>query len=218
MTSEPLSHATLIDHLGSTLVPVRRLPPPWWRTFGWLLAVVAIALALLAHYGADDMLQRWAAAPDLKWAALGAAITTICAAWTALALSVPGRRALWAWLPLPGALLWIGASGLGCLRTWFMPNPQAAALQQSANCLLFIVGLSIPLSALLIVLLRRACPLRPMLTAVMVGLASAAASACLLEIGHAHDSAATDLLTHVLAVVLVIAINAAMGGRLLSKA
>ena len=72
--------------------------------------------------------------------------------------------------------------------------------------------------ALLIVLLRRAFPLRPVLTAVMIGLASAAASASLLEICHAYDAAATDLLTHALAVAIVVAVNAAMGGRLLSKA
>jgi hypothetical protein len=49
----------------------------------------------------------------------------------------------------------------------------------------------------------------------MIGLASAAASASLLEICHEFDAAASDLLTHALAVVLVIGINAAMGGRLL---
>ncbi|MEO7066914.1 MAG: NrsF family protein [Rhodanobacter sp.] len=216
--SEPRLYGALIDRLGSSLVPVQRLAPPWQRTFGWVLIVAVLALALLMYYGTGGMMQRWAAAPDLGWAAVGAAITTVCAAWTALALSVPGRRALWAWLPVPGALLWIGASGLGCLRVWFTPNPQDAAFQQSADCLFFIIGLSIPLSALLIMLLRRACPLRPVLTAVMVGLASASASACLLEIGHSHDSAVTDLLTHALAVGLVIAVNAAMGGRLLSKA
>ena len=39
-----------------------------------------------------------------------------------------------------------------------------------------------------------------------------------MEICHAFDAAATDLLTHALAVVVVVAANAAMGGRLLSKA
>jgi hypothetical protein len=216
--SEPLSHTALIDRLGSALIPVQRLAPPWRRTLGWLLLVVAIALGLLLHYGPGGMLQRWLAAPDLGWAGLGAAVTAVCAAWAAFALAVPGRRVTWAWLPLPAALLWLGASGLGCLRVWFTPDPQVAALQQSTDCLLFIIGLSIPFSALLIVLLRRACPLRPVLTAVLVGLASAAASAALLEIGHATNSAATDLLTHALAVAVVVAINAAMGGRLLSRA
>lgn len=212
------SHSVLIERLGGSLVPVQRLAPPWRRLLGWLLVVVVTALALLAYYSPEGMLQRWAAEPELGWAGVGAALTAVCAAWAALSMSVPGHRALWAWLPVPGAVLWIAASGLGCLRVWFTPNPQVAALTQSADCLVFIIGLSIPLSALLILLVRRACPLRPVLTAVMIGLASAAASACLLEIGHAEASAATDLLTHALAVALVVAVNAAMGGRLLSKA
>jgi len=216
--SDLQSHEALIDRLGTDLVPVRRLLPPWLRTVGWMLVVAAIAAVLLMHYGAEPMLRRWAGTPDLGWAGMGAVITAVTAAWAAFALGVPGRRAAWAWLPLPGALLWIGASGLGCLRTWIAPGTQVASMHQSADCLIFIISFSIPLSALLIVLLRRACPLRPMLTAVLIGLASAAASASLLEICHSFDAAATDLLTHALAVAMVVAVNAAMGGRLLSKA
>ena len=215
--SDPRSHEALIDQLGIELVPVQRLLPPWLRTVGWLLVVAAIAAMLLMHFGMSGMLHRWDAAPDLAWAGVGAVVTTICAAWAAFALSVPGQRALWAWLPLPGAVLWIGASGLGCLRILIEPGSHLAGLRQSSDCLVFIISFSIPLSALLIILLRRAFPLRPVLTAVMVGLASAAASASLLEICHAYDAAATDLLTHALAVALVVAANAAMGGRLLSR-
>jgi len=218
VTADPQSHQALIDRLGTDLVPVRRLLPPGLRTAGWLLLVAAVAAGLLMHYGAGPMLRRWAATPDLAWAGIGAVITAISAAWAAFALAVPGRRAAWAWLPLPGALLWIGASGLGCLRTWIAPGTEVAGLHQTADCLIFIIAFSIPLSALLVVLLRRACPLRPVLAAVLIGLASAAASASLLEICHAFDSAATDLLTHALAVAAVVAVNAAMGGRLLSKA
>lgn len=215
-------YEALIDRLGTDLVPVRRLLPPWLRTAGWLLAVAAIAAVLLMHYGADPMLRRWAGTPDLGWAGMGAVITAITAAWAAFALGVPGRRAAWAWLPLPGALLWIGASGFGCLRLHLQnlvaSGTQVPTMHQSADCLVFIISFSIPLSALLIVLLRRACPLRPVLNAVLIGLASAAASASLLEICHAYDAAATDLLTHALAVAVVVAVNAAMGGRLLAKA
>lgn len=216
MPADP-RHQLLIDSLGARLTPVRRLAPPWLRTLGWLLVVAAIAVALLLYYGAAPMLQRWAAAPDLAWAAAGAVLTAVCAAWAAFALAVPGRSRAWAWLPLPGALLWIGASGAGCLRTWVAPGTSIATVHQSADCLLFIVGFSIPLSALLVWMLRRACPLRPMLAAVLVGLASAAASASLLEICHAFDAAATDLLTHALAVAIVVAANAAMDGRLLAR-
>jgi hypothetical protein len=220
--SDPRSHEALIDRLGTDLVPVRRLLPPWLRTVGWMLVVAAIAAVLLMHYGAEPMLRRWANTPDLGWAGMGAVITAITAAWAAFALGVPGRPTAWAWLPLPGAALWIGASGLGCLRLHLRnviaAGTQLPTMHQSADCLIFIISFSIPLSALLIVLVRRACALRPVLTAVLIGLASAAASASLLEICHAFDAAATDLLTHALAVAVVVAVNAAMGGRLLSRA
>ncbi len=214
--SEPLSHHLLIDRLGTRLVPVRRLPPPLLRAGSWLLVVAVTAGALLMHYGDAGMLLRWAGAPELAWAAFGAIITAISAAWAAFSLGVPGRPTAWAWLPLPSALLWIGASGLGCLRTWLAPDTSIATLHQSTDCLVLIISFSVPLSALLILMLRRACPLRPVLTAVMIGLASAAASASLLEICHAYDAAATDLLTHAAAVAIVVGVNAAMGGRLLS--
>lgn len=215
--SSAMRHQTLIDTLGAQLTPVRRLWPPWLRTLGWLLAVALIAAALLAHYGIHPMLRRWDGAPDLAWAAAGAVLTAVCAAWAAFVLGVPGRSRAWAWLPLPGALLWIGASGFGCLRTWLAPDTSIATLHQSADCLVFIVGFAIPLSALMVWLLRRACPLRPVLTAVLVGLASAAASASLLEICHAYDAAATDLLTHAAAVGIVVLANAALDGRLLAR-
>lgn len=209
------SHAALIDQLGTELVPVRRLVPPGWRAFGWLLVVLAIGVGLSMHYGLHGLWQRWSDTPDLAWAGVGAVFTAISAAWAAFSLSVPGRRPLWVWLTVPGVLLWIGASGLGCLRSVVAPGTEVAGLHQTVDCLVFIVSFSVPLSALMIVLLRRACPLRPVLTAVMIGLASAAASASLLEICHAYDAAATDLLTHALAVLVVIGVNAAMGGRLL---
>lgn len=217
VTSPSTSQQALINRLGTELVPVRRLHSPALRAVGWLLVVAVIAIGLLVWYGSAPMMLRFTNTPDLAWAGLGAVLTAVTAAWAAFSLSVPGRRAEWAWLPLPAALLWIGASGLGCLRQVVAPGTSLSDLHQSTDCLLFIISFSIPLSALMIVLLRRACPLRPVLTAVLVGLASAAASASLLEICHAYDSAATDLLTHAAAVGLVVAANAAMGGRLLSK-
>ncbi|MGC1548722.1 MAG: NrsF family protein [Rhodanobacter sp.] len=215
--TNPRQHEALIDALGAELTPVRRLLPPWLRTVGWLLVVVAIAGVLFMHYGVTPMMQRLAGAPDLAWAGVGALVTAVTAAWAAFALSVPGRRAVWAWLPLPSLLLWIGASGLGCMRPWLAPGTHLSTLHEAPDCLGFIVGFSVPLSALLIVLLRRACPLRPVLTAVMAGLASAAASASLLVICHAFEATVTDLLAHALAVGIVVTANVAMSGRLLSR-
>jgi hypothetical protein len=215
--SDAPRHEALIDALGAELTPVRRLLPPWLRTLGWLAVVAVIAAVMFGRYGAGTMLHRWQLAPDLCVAALGAVVTAITAAWAAFALSVPGRSVRWAWLPVPSALLWIGASGLGCLRA-HIPGMAVLDMREANHCLMFIVSFSIPLSGLLIWLLRRACPLRPVVTAVVVGLASAAASASLLEICHNVDAAASDLVMHALAVAIVVVANMAMGGRLLSKA
>jgi hypothetical protein len=207
----------LIETLGAELAPVRRLAPPWLRALGWLAVVAITATVLLVHHGTGPMLQRWATAPDVALSNLAAVVTAICAAWAACVLAVPGRSRAWVWLPIPGAVLWAGASGWGCLAGWLDPAAVVAGGPAAHDCITFIVGFSIPLSALLIWLLRRACPLRPVRTAMLLGLASAAAAACLLAIFHPIESAASDLLAHALAVGIVIAANAALGNRLLSR-
>jgi hypothetical protein len=120
-------------------------------------------------------------------------------------------------LPLPGLLLWIAGTGMGCLRSWVIPGLHAASLEEARTCFSFIVALSIPLSIVMIVMIRRACPLRPNLTAATAGIAVAAASATLLNFFHPYDAGATDALVHCVAIGLVIAVNRSLGGRLLSR-
>ena len=211
------SHESLIHALGAELAPVRRLRSPAWRTLGWIFLLLALAAWLAWHYGLTAMLQRWAAAPDLGWAGLGAVLTALSAAWAAFSLGVPGRSPKVAWIVLPPALLWIGASGLGCLRGWVATDTVVATAEQATGCLQFILIFSIPLSVVMVLLLRRAYPLRPVLTAVMIGLASAAGSASLLESCHEFDAAATDLAMHAIAVAIVVGVNAWCGGRLLQR-
>ena len=206
----------LIRGLAADLEPVRRLPAPGLRALSWLGAVVAIAAGLALFADLPAMAERLTAAPDMWLATAGSTLTAILAAVAAFELSLPDRNRAWALLPLPAALLWIGASGLGCLRVWFVPDTHVAALGEARDCLMFIVGLSVPLSAMLIVMLRRACPLQPGLTAAIAGLACAAAAATLLNFFHPFDAAATDLVVHAVAVALVIGVNQALGSRTLA--
>ena len=67
--------------------------------------------------------------------------------------------------------------------------------------------MSVPLMGAMTVMVRRACPLRPNLTALVSGLAVAAASASLLTLNHPFDASATDLLAHLLALLLVMGAN-----------
>ena len=210
------THERLIGDLAAGLTPVKRLRPPLVRALGWLavVAVVAVALAMIADLHALE--RRLIATPDMWLAVAGSTATAILAAIAAFQLSLPDARRAWALLPLPAALLWIAASGFGCLRAWLVPGTHVADMGEARDCLMFIIGLSVPLSALLIVMLRRACPLQPGLTAAIAGLAAAAAAATLLNFFHPFDAAATDLAVHAGAVALVIAVNRAFSERLLA--
>ena len=209
-------HERLIRDLATDLAPVSRLRPPSVRALAWLAVVVATATVLAMIADLPALGRRLAAAPDMWLAVTGSALTAILATIAAFQLSLPDARRAWALLPFPAALLWIVASGIGCLRVWFVPGTHAADLSEARDCLIFIVGLSVPLSALLITMLRRACPLQPGLTAGIAGLASAAAAATLLNFFHPFDAAATDLAVHIFAVALVIVANRALSGRLLA--
>lgn len=210
------AHERLIGGLAADLAPVQRLRPPTVRALGWLAVVAAIAVGLAMIADLPALEHRLMGAPDMWLAVAGSTATAILAAFAAFQLSLPDAPRAWAALPLPAALLWIGASGAGCLRTWLVPETHVADLSEARDCLMFIVGLSVPLSALLIVMLRRACSLQPGLTAAIAGLAAAAAAATLLNFFHPYDAAATDLAVHAGAVALVIVANRVLSGRLLA--
>jgi hypothetical protein len=197
----------LVQALSADLVPAKRLRPPVLRASGWLGAVVVTASVLALFSNLAAVAQRLTAAPDLGLAAVGSLLTAVLAAVAAFQLSFPDRSAKWALLPVPAVVLWVGASGLGCLRTWLVPGTHDASLTEAETCLFFILGLSVPLSVLLLAMLRRAYSLWPRLTGALGGLAVAGASATILNLFHPYDAAATDLVVHAAAVAIVIVAN-----------
>ena len=215
MMSHADEHERLIEELATDLRPVRRLRPPGLRALAWLAVVGASAAGLAAISDLEAVRDRLVAGPDMWLALAGSVLTAVLAAVAAFQLSLPDRRPAWALLPLPAAVLWLAASGLGCLRSWTLPGVHPASPSDTMDCLAFILGLSVPLSALLVLMLRRAATLQPGLTAAMAGLASAAAAAALLTLVHPFDASAVDLAVHVGAVLAVVATNRTWGGRLL---
>ncbi|WP_298965912.1 NrsF family protein [uncultured Methylobacterium sp.] len=210
--SETSRHAPLLDALADDLAPVRPLAPPLLRALAWFAALAGLALVLLVAVADIGALRQRMAAPDALLAALGAGATALAAALAACLSGVPGRSRWWALLPLPPAILWLGASGVGCL------DAPAVGPDQTGGCAAIILALSLPLSLLAILMLRRTCPLRPTLTACLGGLAAAAGAAALLALVHPHAATAADLAVHVVAVALVVAANFAAGGRVLGPA
>jgi hypothetical protein len=214
----PLRHEQLIHDLTAGLAPVRRLRSPGWRAALWLACVAALACVLAPISNLPAVTARLDAAPDLWLVAIGSTLTMVLSAIAAFELSLPDGSTRWALLPIPGVLLWLGASGAGCLRGWVISGVHPAVLRETGACLTFILLVSVPLSALLIIMLRRAYSLRPGLTAALAGLAAAAAAATLLNFFHPYDASATDLIVHAAAVALVIGVNRSLGGRLLQPA
>jgi hypothetical protein len=209
-------HERLIQDLGAVLTPVRRLAPPGVRALAWLAVVATIALALAVTTDVGATAQRLAAAPDMWLGTGGSALTAMLAVVAAFHLDLPDRSRAWALLPLPAAMLWIGASGIGCFRSWFIPDTPAATLIETETCLIFILGLSAPLAGLLIVMLKRGYALQPGLTAAIGGLACASAAATLLTFVHPYDASVTDLAVHALSVLVVILVMRTIGGRVLT--
>ena len=209
------SNDRLIQALAADLVPMRRLAPPRLRALVWLAFVAAIAIALAMTCDIESMLRRFVAAPDLCIAAAGSMLTAVLAAVAAFQLSLPDRKPFWALLPVPALVLWVSASGIGCLRSWAVADIYPIPVGGTDHCLLFILALSTPLSVFLVLMLRRGCSLRPTLTSVLGGLACASAAASLLNFIHSHDASAPDMLVHAFAVGAVVLGNGVFGGLIL---
>lgn len=213
--AEPSGHEALIRALAEGLPPVRRLFKPWLRALLWLGACVAICAAILAIEGPGLLMRKLALGPDEAVELVGAVLTAGLAGLAAFTIAVPGRSAAWGLLPVPSLLLWLGASGWGCWRI-AAAGDVPAGLHPPLTCFRFIVMMSIPLSVLLFIMLRRSLSVRPALTATLAGLAAAAASAALLDLVHPFELTLPDLAAHGAAVVLVVSLNRLLSGRALS--
>ena len=206
------SHEEAIGRLVDDLQPVRRTRPPVVDALIWTAAVAGFALVLLPRVNFSALSARLAAAPDMWMAVTGSVATMILAAIATFMLGLPDRDPRWALAPLPGLALWLGASGLGCLRAGleiFGPIPT----HEIVDCFAFIIGFSVPLSGLMFVLRRRAYSLRPALNAAIAGLAASAAAASLLTLVHPFDATALDLGVHFIAVAVVVATNGFVSGH-----
>lgn len=209
---------TFIDALTDELRPVRRLWSPGWRALAWITVVAAVAGVLASLSDLADLGHRLVSVPDMWLAVLGSTATAVLGAVAVFHLCLPDGQSRWALLPLPGLALWIAGTSMGCFRSWLIPGLEPATLLEARTCFGFITLLSVPLSTMTILMVRRGYPLRPNLAAATGGLAVAAAAATLLNFFHPYDVGVTDIAVHVVAIGLVVLLNRVVGGRLLVPA
>jgi hypothetical protein len=104
-------------------------------------------------------------------------------------------------LPL---MVWLGASGLGCLSNGLSLHGPDGISGESPHCFAFIVGMSVPLALGLFWMLRRARPIAPLSVAALGTLGVAASAAFMLQFFHPFDVTVIDLSLHLAAIALVV--------------
>lgn len=214
--ADPDGAETLIRTLTDRLPPVRRQAKPWLRALLWLSACGALVAAILAVDGSGLLMRKLSHGPDEVMEFAGAALTAGLAGLAAFTLAVPGRPVAWALLPVPSLLLWLFGSGWGCWRIETeLYDP--ATLHPPLSCFRFIIMVSIPLSLLLFFMLRQSFSVRPSLTAMLAGLAAAAAAAMLLDLVHPFEVTLPDLSAHAAAVLAVVGLNRIFSVKALNR-
>jgi len=202
----------LIDQLAGHARPVRPLGSPLLRMAAWLLFSAAIVAVILSVYGLRDGIETvFAMGPGLlEW--LGSLLTAVLAAYATFQVSVPGRSRAWALLPVPALLVWLAAMGWGCLHDAARLGPKALAFEMAAGeCAIAIVLTSIPLAAVLLLMVRHAGVVRPHASALLAALSAASLSAASVTLYHEGETALMVLLWHAGAVAVLTLVCMGMG-------
>lgn len=193
----------LIGELAARAAPVRPLASPLHRAVVWLVAALALGLAIALMQGLrPDLLEAMREPPALlEWSA--SLLTGVLAAYATFAVSIPGRSRRWAWLPLPAFALWLAAVGWGCLADTARLGPAAWTMESHIReCAVAILATSVPLTLVLLVLVRHAGVVRPASTAMLAALTATALSSASVTLYHEGETAAMVLVWHVGAVVV----------------
>lgn len=205
----------LIPHLAAGLRPVRPAWHPAAATIVWLGVVAAVICAAVLVAGVrDDLAARLAAGFDLPQI-LAATATGVLAAFAAFQLALPERDGRWALLPVPAAVAWIATMGWGCMQDLVRLGPEGLRIGASMPCLVFIAGLGVPLTMAMLWLARHAAWIRPGPVAALGGLSAAALASVGLSLVHYLDAAIMVLAWHGISVLLVTALAALLGPRVM---
>lgn len=206
----------LIEALSNELTPVRALRSPAQRAALWLGLVALISGVLIWRFAHLSVFLQRVAVARVAIDCAATALTGISAILAAFEMSVPGRSARWAYLPLPFFVLWLAASGAGCLSNGVSLHGADGFVGESSHCFVFILGVSVPLAAGLFWMLRRARPIAPAPVALLGTLGVAATAAFLLQFFHPFDVTVIDIALHLAAIGVVMLVGSALRRPLLA--
>lgn len=210
-TVDPALLARISATLGSSLAPVRPLPPFWAMELGLICISIAVAVAGAAKAGFFgvlklDFLQRMTIFP-----ALGILIFFSASAW--VSENIPGSRRRFT----PGALLGITVLGMLAIFAVLFRDYQTHHFI-AAGLVCLAVGLlhAIPTAFLGWLVLRRGFAVNSVTSGLVAGTLAGLAGLAMLEL-HCPNFEAPHILVWHLAVVPVSAAVGALMGKILVK-
>ena len=206
----------LIAKLAADASPVKPLMPPLQRAVFWAAGFAAVMMATIWLRG--SFAESAARFSDLavRFEFAGALLTGLTALIAAFFVSLPDRSRLWLLFPVLPLSFWLLGSGYGCYMHLIEYGPGGWALGESANCIGFILGISLPASIALFFSLRRSLPLDPIPPLLVGGLGVAGLAAAALQFFHPFAVTFLDLGAHMFAVGIVIAALTIFGRRRLA--
>jgi hypothetical protein len=204
-----------IDRLVADLKPVRPLRPAWARAALW--TAIALPYVAVVVWGKLTMLDPAHAASDTRFMIEQAATlaTALTAAIAAFRSAVPGFDPRILLLPIAPLGLWLASVGHGCVQDWFQLGAEGLAIRPDWDCLPMATVIGIVPAAAIIVMLRRAAPLRPRVTLALAALAVASIANFGLQFAHARDASIMVLVWHLGAAAALSALGGWLGHRVL---
>jgi hypothetical protein len=196
----------LIAALAADATPVRRLRPPFARAAAWLIFAVLLIAAITVVHGLRPDLAERLRQPVFTLGIVASLVTGILATVASFLVSLPDRSRLWLLLPAPSFAVWLSAIGYGCLTDWVSLGPNSVRVGEAVRCFVILVVTSLPLSLVLLAMLRHAAPLRPTLVTLAGSLSVAAITATALSLFHNPDATIMILIWNLGTSVLIIAL------------
>ena len=208
------STADVIDSLVADTKAVRRLQPPAVRALCWLLfAALILALAAVGHGVRPDLMLKLRE-PAFATSVVAALVTGALAAMASFIASVPGQSRRWLLLPAPALAVWISTIGYGCLTGWVSIGPEGMSIGEAARCFATLAITGIPMSLVLLIMLRYVARLSPAPVAMMGSLAVAAMTAVALSLFHPIDATVLILFWNFGVAALFLTFSGLYGKRL----
>jgi hypothetical protein len=207
----------LIRSLASNVTPVRRLRPPLLRAALWLLlAAIIMALLTVIHGLRPQFAERM---HDITFATgmLASLLTGVLATIATFMISLPDRSRLWLLLPAPPLIVWLSNIGYQCLAGWVSLPPGAVTVEGASSCVATLVLTSLPLSLVLLVMLRYAALLRPVSVILVGSLAVSAITSTALSMFHPLDATVMVLGWNLGTAVLFTGLAALVGRRVSTR-